>query len=109
MKYKEVKINNLIISDNYIIYDYEENEKGINLFIKSKNKIGKCPNCNEECYIHSTYNRILQDTSIYNKTTWLHVKVYEYKCLNKNCNITTFNEELEFAKKYQVMTDTLIQ
>ena len=27
MKYKEIKINNLIVSDNYVIYNYEENEK----------------------------------------------------------------------------------
>lgn len=109
MKYKEVKINNLIVSDNYVIYDCKENENEINFYIKSKNRIGKCPNCGEECCIHSTYDRTLQDTPIHNKTTWLHIKAYEYKCLNKNCNITTFNEELEFAKKYQVMTDTLIQ
>ena len=26
VKYKEVNINNLIISNNYVIYNYEENE-----------------------------------------------------------------------------------
>ncbi len=109
MKYKEVNINNLLLSDNYIIYDYEENEKEIHLYIKSKNKIGKCPNCHEECYIHSTYDRIMQDTPIHNKTTWLHVKAYEYECINPKCETTTFNEELDFAKKHQVMTDSLIQ
>ena len=108
MKYKEVNINNLIISNNYVIYNYEENE-GIHLYIKSKNKTGKCPNCNNECCIHSTYDRVLQDTPIHNKITLLHVKAYEYECQNTECNITTFNEELEFAKKYQVMTDALIQ
>lgn len=109
MKYKEIKINNLIVSDNYVVYNYEENEKEIHLYIKSKNRIGKCPNCNQNCHIHSTYNRTLQDTPIHNKTTLLHVKAYEYECINKKCNISTFNEELEFAKKYQTMTDTLIQ
>ena len=109
MKYKEININNLIVSDNYLIYNYVENEKEIHLYIKSKNKIGKCPNCNQTCYIHSTYNRTLQDTPIHNKTTILHVKAYEYKCINQECNISTFNEDLEFAKKYQTMTDKLIQ
>lgn len=109
MKYKEININNLIVSDNYLIYNCAENEKEIHLYIKSKNKIGKCPNCNQTCYIHSTYNRTLQDTPIHNKTTILHVKAYEYECINQECNISTFNEDLEFAKKYQTMTDKLIQ
>ncbi len=109
MKYKEIKINNLIVSDKYTIYDYKENEKEIHLYVKSKNKLEKCSNCNEECCIHSTYNRIIQDTPIHNKTTWLHVKAYEYECSNSKCEITTFNENLEFAKKHQVMTDSLIQ
>lgn len=109
MKYKEKNINNLLVSENYLIYDYEENEKEIHLYIKSKKKTEKCPCCGEECGIHSTYNRVLQDTPIHNKTTYLHVKAYEYECLNLKCKITTFNEELEFAKKHQVMTDSLIQ
>lgn len=109
MKYKEIKINSLIVSDNYVIYNYEENEKEIHLYIKSKNKIGNCPKCNKTCHIHSTYDRKLQDTPIHNKTTFLHIKAYEYECLNKECDISTFNEELEFAKKYQTMTDALIQ
>ena len=66
MKYKEIKINNLIVSDNYLVYNYEENENEIHLYIKSKNKIGKCPNCNHNCHIHSTYDRTLQDTPIHN-------------------------------------------
>ncbi len=109
MKYKEIKINDLLLSDNYIIYDYEANEKEIHLYVKSKKTTGKCPICHEECHIHSTYDRIIQDTPIHNKTTWLHVKAYEYECTNLKCNITTFNEELVFAKKHQVMTDALIQ
>ena len=109
MKYKEVKINDLFISENYIIYEYEEKESDIHLYIKSKNKICKCPYCNTECELHSTYNRTIQDTPIHNKTTWLHVKAYEYECTNSKCEITTFNENLEFAKKHQVMTDSLIQ
>ena len=99
MKYKEVKINSLIVSDNYVIYNYEENEKEIHLYIKSKNKIGKCPKCGQVCHLHSTYNRTLQDTPVHNKTTLLHVKAYEYECMNTECDVSTFNEKLEFAKK----------
>ena len=108
MRYEEVKLNNLLFNDNYIIYDYHE-DKDIHLYIKSKNNICKCPNCKAECGIHSTYKRVLQDTPIHNKTTWLHIKAYEYECLNQECIVKTFNEKLEFAKKYQVMTDNLIQ
>ena len=83
MKYEEIKINNLVVNDNYLIYDYEENEKEIHLYIKSKKKIGKCPCCGEGCAIHSTYNRVLQNTPIHNKTTYLHTKVLK-NCIQKN-------------------------
>lgn len=109
MKYKEVKINNLLISENYVIYNYRADETENHIYLKSKNKICKCPKCNNQCILHSTYDRTIQDIPLHNKTTWLHVKAYEYECKNSNCEITTFNEELEFAKKYQVMTDALLQ
>lgn len=108
MKYEEVKLNNLLFNDNYVIFDYHEDED-IHLYIKSKNSICKCPNCKAECNIHSTYKRVIQDTPIHNKTTWLHVSAYEYECLNQECMVKTFNEKLKFAKKHQVMTDNLIQ
>lgn len=59
--------------------------------------------------IHSTYKRVIQDTPIHNEITWLHVSAYEYECLNQECMVKTFNEELKFAKKHQVMTDNLTQ
>ena len=40
MKIKEIKINDLIVSDKYIIYDYDEKEE-INLYIKSKTEISQ--------------------------------------------------------------------
>lgn len=59
--------------------------------------------------IHSTYKRVIQDTPIHNEITWLHVSAYEYECLNQECMVKTFNEELKLAKKHQVMTNNLIQ
>ena len=98
----------MLFNDNYVIFDYHKDED-IHLYIKSKNSICKCPNCKAECNIHSTYKRVIQDTPIHNKTTWLHVSAYEYECLNQECMVKTFNEELKFAKKHQVMTDNLTQ
>lgn len=109
MRYKEVKINEIIAGENYKIHNYIETEEFIKIFLKSKKQIACCPNCQNKCRIHGTYKRKIQDTPIHNKTVWLYTTAYEYKCENKECAINIFAEELEFAKKNQVMTDRLIQ
>lgn len=109
MKYKEINANKLIVNENYTIYNYDESDNEIHLYIKSKKKVVNCPECNAKCKIHGTYDRVLQDTPTHNKTTWLCVKAYDYCCENKNCKNNIFAEELDFARKNQVMTDALIQ
>lgn len=109
MEYKEVNINKIIVGENYKIKSYIETEELIKIFIKSKRLTACCPNCENNCKIHGTYKRKIQDTPIHNKTVWLYTEAYEYKCENKDCTTNIFAEELEFAKKNQVMTDKLIQ
>ena len=111
MKYIEKSINTVLFdNNNYIVYDYKEINNEIFIYLKSKNKKCKCTKCGcESDKLHSTYVRKIQDTPLHNKTTWLLVNVYEFECINPMCNIKTFNETLGFAKKYQVMTNELIQ
>lgn len=96
-------------NNNYQITHYEEH-KEIHIYIKSNKKKEQCPNCKKESnVIHSTYQRKIQDTPIHNTETWLHVTANEFVCLNSECKVTTFTEELTFARKNQVKTNALLQ
>lgn len=102
-------INNFLFGDNYPIYDVEENDDKLILYLKSKMHKCECPYCHEiSNSYHSTYTRIIQDTPIHCKQTWLNVSTYKFNCLNEKCECKTFCEQLPFAKCSQVKTDTLI-
>ena len=96
--------------ENFCIKNIEKiGDKNI-IYIKSNTENCKCPKCKKISNTkHSTYKRKIQDTPIQNIETWLIVNAYEYECLNEECEITTFNEALPFARKNKVMTDNLIQ
>lgn len=103
-------IDNIFLKDNnYEIVNYNETNR-FDIYIKSKKTSCKCPKCGDESNEHhSTYTRKLQDTPIHNIETWLHVTAYEFECTNKKCDVTTFVEELSFARKNKVKTDALVQ
>lgn len=104
-------LEGLFIKDrNYEIIKCEDNENKINIFVKSKIKSCHCPKCNQlSTEYHGTYTRTIQDVSIHNTETWLNVTSYEFECNNSECSVTTFSEELPFARKNKVKTDALIQ
>ncbi len=94
---------------NYLINEIIENDERIEIHMESKKHSCKCPKCNTlSTTYHSTYNRIIQDTPLHCKETWLHIQTYKYDCLNKDCSCSTFVEQLEFAKQSQVKTDALL-
>lgn len=104
-------IDNILFKDkDYKIINYEEKDGKIYFYVKSKIKACKCPTCHMESNIyHGTYTRHIQDTPIHNIETWLNVSTYEFVCKNKDCNTVTFTEELPFARRNKVKTDSLIQ
>lgn len=96
--------------ENYHIEDIKIEDNKNLVYIKSKAENCKCPKCKKiSNQKHSTYIRKIQDTPIHNIETWCIVAAYEFECTNENCEVTTFNEELSFARKNKVMTDALIQ
>lgn len=100
----------ILFGENYPVLKNEIiNNKNI-IYIKSKLKNCKCPNCGviSNDY-HATYTRVIQDTPIHNTETWLNVSAYEFECKNKDCHVKTFVEELPFARRNKVKTDALIQ
>ncbi len=108
MKYQETQDYSFLLDRNHFIYDHEEDETTLNLYVKSKPHGCKCPICGQESTaLHSTYKRVLQDTPIHCKQTFLHANVYKYYCENPNCSRKVFTEKLPFAKASQVRTDAL--
>lgn len=108
MKYTELKINKLLIDENYLIYDYVERENEINIHAKSKNHKCICPKCGQESNeFHATYERKIQTVPIEIKTTYINVIAYQYNCKNENCAVKVFAENLSFVPSSQVRSNTL--
>lgn len=108
MKYQETTDYSFLLGDNHFIYKHTEDDETLHLFVKSKPHEAKCPYCGlVSRSLHATYERVLQDTPIHCKQTFLHANVYKYNCENPDCNCKVFMEKLPFAKASQVRTDAL--
>lgn len=76
MKYHETDDYSFLLGNNHYVYDHKEDENTLHLFIKSKPHSCKCPICGQESNkLHATYKRVLQDTPIHCKQTFLHANV----------------------------------
>ena len=108
MKYHETTGYSFLLDENHFVYRYQEFDSELHIFIKSKPHSCQCPACGlESSKLHATYERVLQDTPIHCKKTFLHANVYKYECLNPECSSRVFTESLSFAKMSQVRTDAL--
>ena len=108
MKYNEINSLSFLLDKNHYLYKHTEDEQSIHLYVKSRPHSSICPICGEESkQLHATYDRVLQDTPIHMKQTFLHVKAYKFECPNSNCKCKVFMEDLPFAKPSQVRTDAL--
>ena len=108
-KYEEININHKLFGPDFIIYRWDETEFKIDIYIKSKKKMTKCPKCGcETKHLHNTYNRRLQVLPIRMKETYVNVKCYKYKCTNEKCEQKVIMDNLGFASPSQVKSDDLI-
>lgn len=108
MKYQETTDYSFLLGENHYIYKHTEDADTLHLFVKSRPHKAFCPFCGiESRSLHATYERILQDTPIHCKQTYLHANVYKYNCENPDCDCKVFMENLPFAKASQVRTDAL--
>lgn len=108
LKYSPTQDYSFLLDENHYVYDYDENEDSLHIYIKSKGHGCACPVCGKmSTTLHATYKRTLQDTPIHCKQTFLHANVYKYDCENPECDCKVFMERLPFAKNSQVRTDAL--
>lgn len=108
MKYFETNDYSFFLGKNHFIYDVVEDEDTLRIYLKSKPHRCKCPECGMESNeLHATYKRVIQDTPIRCKQTYLHANVYKYDCENPDCKRKVFMEDLPFAKASATRTDAL--
>lgn len=108
MKYTEININDKLLGNDHLIYDWKETEEEIHIYIKSKSHLEKCPECGHNSNIlHATYKRTIQTVPIRMKKTFIHVIAYKYDCVYETCNLKVFMEKLSFASASQVRTTEL--
>ena len=108
MKYPETTDYSFLLGKNHYIYKHTEDDNELHLFVKSKPHEAVCPFCKTiSRSLHATYERVLQDTPIHCKQTYLHANVYKYNCENSDCECKVFMEDLPFAKASQIRTDAL--
>ena len=102
--------NTFLYGEKYPVTNMEEKSNEIILNIESKKEKCQCPKCKQvSSEYHEYYIRTVQDTPIHNKTVWLKIKSHKYECINPNCKVKVFTEEIDFVRKYKVMTDYLVQ
>lgn len=108
MHYKEFNVNQKLFGSDYLIYDWQESEDEIHIFVKSQSHTAKCPDCGHESSdLHATYTRTIQRIPFNMKTTYAHVTAYKYDCQNEGCDTKVFMENLPFTSPSQVRTDEL--
>ncbi|MCD8084560.1 MAG: transposase family protein [Clostridiales bacterium] len=108
VKYKESPDYSYFLDKNHFVYDVQEDESELRIYVKSRPHICKCPACGTESNrLHATYERRLQDIPVRGKRTYLYVNVYKYECVKETCKCKVFMEELSFAGTSQVRTDAL--
>jgi transposase len=107
---KQSSIDLQVFYPEYLkITEIIENERLINIRLKSQKHSNNCPNCGHEMRVyHGTYVRAVQDLPIFQKKTMLYITAYEYFCANENCSVTTFTEDYDdFVSRSGRMTNRL--
>ena len=84
--------------------DYEEGR--IHVYLRSRSESGTCPFCKQESNtLHGKGFRHPQWMPIQGMTTYAHIELNRYKCLNEDCPLETFTEELDNVRRNQHRSD----
>jgi len=110
LKYQRIDYYSYLPGNDHFVYDINEDAGIVRIYVKSSPHSCACPKCGEESKeLHSTYERIIQDTPLRGNQVFIHANVYKFECNNSECNQKVFAEPLPFAKMSAVRTDVLNQ
>mgnify|MGYP001025627198 CR=1 FL=1 len=87
-----------LLNKDYELVQYRIKDKAVIFNIQSSNKELACPSCgSESIWVHSTYQREIQDLPIQDKQAVLLVDTRKMFCKNPGCPHKTFAEIHPFA------------
>ena len=86
--------------------DVDHAGKRIHMYLRSRSTSAICPFCEKESNVlHGKGFRHPQWMPIQGMTTYAHIELNRYKCLNGNCPVKTFTEELDNVRRNQHKSD----
>lgn len=108
MKYNAIDLNQKLFGDDFIVYDWKEDDDKIHICIKATSHVDTCPVCGSPTQIlHNTYHRLIQTYPIHSKSTYLDIIAYKYNCTNISCDRKVIMQSLPFVSPSQRRTDEL--
>ncbi len=94
-KYNVFNVNTKLFGEKYIVYKFDELEDKNIYYLKSKNITCACPSCGTiSNKFHATCTRTIQFVPIHLKPTYININLYKFDCLNENCSVKVFRENL---------------
>ena len=68
MKYNKLDLNERLLGDDFIVYDWKEDDYKIRIYLKATSHKDICPVCGHPvCDLHNTYHRKIQTYPIRGK------------------------------------------
>lgn len=108
MKYNKIDLNEKLFGDDFIVYDWKEDNDKIEIYVKATSHTDICPVCGSSVSdLHNTYHRRVQTYPIRSKCTYLDVIAYKYNCTNVECDRKVIMQNLPFVTPSQRRTDEL--
>lgn len=108
MKYNKINLNEKLFGNDFITYDWKEDDNKIVIYVKATAHKDICPVCgNPVSDLHNTYHRRIQTYPIRSKCTYMDVIAYKYNCTNIECNRKVIMQNLPFVTPSQRRTDEL--
>lgn len=108
MKYNKLDLNEKLFGDDFIVYDWKEDDKKIEIYVKATAHKDICLVCGFPVSdLHNTYHRRIQTYPIRSKCTYLDVIAYKYDCTNDECDRKVIMQNLPFVTPSQRRTDEL--
>lgn len=99
-----------LLDQDYELVQYRIKDKAVIFNIQSSKKELECPFCgSKSIWVHSTYQREIQDLPIQDKQVILLVNTRKMFCKNPDCPHKTFAEIHSFAVPKAKKTDRLLK
>lgn len=107
-RYEIFNVNNNLFGSDFSVYKFEELEDKNIYYLKSKIITCACPYCGAVSdKLHATCTRTIQFVPIHLKPTYINVNLYKFECLNEECPIKVFRQDIKYCGPKQKFSHEL--